>query len=492
MNQVMAYRLTKIRLLVRETKPARFALSLGKKAQGAAPPPPTTSPLCHLHVEIEDSTGAKTFGCSADRLSVRWLDKRAGRSKAYKLGKLVSLISRAKALYLEEPAFENPFEMWLTNHAKIMRLGRAADQLNLTSVFVSSLFERALIDAVCRSRDRSLLEMLATDQLGFNPQRIHSAVKANKPASYLPAQINTRIHVRHTVGFFDPLNDDDRPLDQRLNDGLPETLQEIISEYGIRYFKVKVSGNPQADYERLSRIWGLLPHAAEPVVTLDANEAFDKPSTFIEFLKRLKRDQLGLFQHIAFVEQPFPRLISLQAKSEAAIREASLLKPLIIDESDASLSSFPRAIELGYSGTSHKNCKGVFKSLANRALMLQLLEDNARLFMTAEDLQNLPIVPLHQDLLMVAILGISHCERNGHHYNRGLSMLSAADKNSVARNHRDLYRKRGAEWYLNVQQGRVHINSLFGSGFAVTDEPDWDSMVELDDWLEERYPAAKR
>jgi hypothetical protein len=71
-------------------------------------------------------------------------------------------------------------------------------------------------------------------------------------------------------------------------------------------------------------------------------------------------------------------------------------------------------------------------------------------------------------------------------------MLSAADKHSVATNHRDLYRKRGDEWYLNVQQGQVRINSLFGSGFAVTDEPDWDSMVDLEDWLEERYPGTKR
>jgi hypothetical protein len=121
--------------------------------------------------------------------------------------------------------------------------------------------------------------------------------------------------------------------------------------------------------------------------------------------------------------------------------------------------------------------------------MLQLLDDKARLFMTGEDLQNLPIVPLHQDLLMVAILGLTHCERNGHHYNRGLSMLSPADKQSVAKNHRDLYRKRDDEWYLNVQEGQVQINSLFGNGFAVADEPDWDSMTELRAWLDERYPT---
>jgi hypothetical protein len=43
--------------------------------------------------------------------------------------------------------------------------------------------------------------------------------------------------------------------------------------------------------------------------------------------------------------------------------------PMIIDESDAELTSLRRALELGYRGTSHKNCKGVFKGLANRCLV---------------------------------------------------------------------------------------------------------------------------
>ena len=484
----MAYRIKKIRLFVRETKPARLALSLGKKAQGAAPPAPTTSPLCHCHLELEDSSGNTTFGCSADRLSVRWLDKRPGREKGKKLRDLVKLLESTRALYLKQSTFDSPFAIWLKNHSKVMELGRGADQEDLTSVFASSLFERAIIDAVCRSQKLSLLEMLAGDKLGFRPSLIHTSLKSDKPNSFLPPQVSTRIHVRHTVGFFDPLDGSDRPAANRLNDGLPETLEEIISEYGIRYFKVKVSGNPEADFNRLSRVWSVLPHADEPVITLDANEAFDDPKQFVEFLKRLQKDQLGLFQHIAFVEQPFPRRISLSQTSASAIRAGNAIKPLIIDESDAGLDSFPKAIRLGYSGTSHKNCKGVFKSLANRALMLQLLDDKARLFMTGEDLQNLPIVPLHQDLLMVAILGLTHCERNGHHYNRGLSMLSGKDKQSVIKNHPDLYQRRGDEWYLKVQQGQVAINSLFRTGFGVADEPDWDSMTELRSWLDKRYP----
>ncbi|MEO2023648.1 MAG: hypothetical protein ABGX05_17635 [Pirellulaceae bacterium] len=485
----MSYLIKNIRLLVRETKPARFALSLGKKAQGAAPPPKTTSPLCHVHLELQDDQGRKTFGCSADRLSVRWLDKRPQRTKTTKLRELVTLLETARAFYLEKPSFETPFEHWLTNHARIMEKGKMQGQEDLTSTYVSSLYERALIDGVCRLAGRSLLEMLASDALGFKPSRIHPAVTQDKPAAYLPARLNAAIDIRHTVGFFDPLDETDWPASKRLNDGLPETLSEIIKTYGIRYFKVKVSGNPAADLKRLSRVWGILPHAQEPVVTLDANEAFEDPQEFVAFLKQLQRDQLGLFQHISFIEQPFPRRISLAPETGPAIQAASQLKPLVIDESDATLDAFPRAVSLGYSGTSHKNCKGIFKSLANRALMLHYLGQQKNLFMSAEDLQNLPIVPLQQDLAMVSILGITHCERNGHHYNRGLSMLSPADKASVARHHRDLYEQRGGEWYLKVRDGQVRINSLFGPGFAVRDEPDWQSMVELRKWVDQRYPA---
>ena len=42
-------------------------------------------------------------------------------------------------------------------------------------------------------------------------------------------------------------------------------------------------------------------------------------------------------------------------------------RPLIIDESDAELSSFPTAVSLGYAGVSSKLCKGLYKSILNAA-----------------------------------------------------------------------------------------------------------------------------
>ena len=66
--------------------------------------------------------------------------------------------------------------------------------------------------------------------------------------------------------------------------------------------------------------------------------------------------------------------------------------------------------------------------------------------LSGEDLQNLPVVPLHQDFTAVAVLGLEHCERNGHHYFAGLSGLSEANQQRVLDGHGDLF-SRGAEGF---------------------------------------------
>jgi hypothetical protein len=68
--------------------------------------------------------------------------------------------------------------------------------------------------------------------------------------------------------------------------------------------------------------------------------------------------------------------------------------PVIIDESDGELSSFPRARELGYTGVSSKNCKGFYKSTLNLArCSLWNRETPGRYFLSAEDLTTEPGLP---------------------------------------------------------------------------------------------------
>ena len=61
--------------------------------------------------------------------------------------------------------------------------------------------------------------------------------------------------------------------------------------------------------------------------------------------------------------------------------------------------------------------------------------------LTGEDLANLGPVALLQDLAMMALLGITHVERNGHHYYRGLSMFPEDWQEAALAAHGDLYRR---------------------------------------------------
>ena len=485
----MSYRIERIELYVRETPPGRMLFKLGKANRAADPKQERMNPLGHVRLVLRDSSGATAFGCSADRLSVRWLDKRPGRGKGLKRRELVRLIHQARHVYLKEREFDSPFQMWRTCHARIMKAGRTQKQEDLTSSFASALMERAMLDAVCRLQGKSIFEMVKQDRLGFRPAAIHKDVRDLKFAATIPARPRTRFFIRHTVGLADPLTVDDLPKQKRINDGLPETLEEYVRRDGVRYFKVKISGNPAADLKRLERIWNVLLPTEQPVITLDANESYGDLNTFAEFIKRFDNEMTGMFQHVEYIEQPLPRSLTLDPKTRRAIRIIAERKPLLIDEADGTIDAYHRAHAIGYQGTSHKNCKGFFKSLLNHALVVHYALNGGATFLSAEDLQNLPVVPLHQDFVTLGILNLEHCERNGHHYNFGLSMLSAKDKANAVKHHPDFYVKRGDEWFLNVRNGAVECASLQCPGFGVRNEPDWASMMDMQAWVKIRHPA---
>ena len=49
------------------------------------------------------------------------------------------------------------------------------------------------------------------------------------------------IEVRHTVGLVDPITAGDQKPGERVNDGLPETLEEVVGHYRGRYYKTATS-----------------------------------------------------------------------------------------------------------------------------------------------------------------------------------------------------------------------------------------------------------
>ena len=269
--------------------------------------------------------------------------------------------------------------------------------------------------------------------------------------------------------------------EERLDDGLPQSLEECLEGQGLRYFKIKIGGDPAADFERLAAIAALLDESgAEYHITLDGNEQYSDAGDLFDLLVQIERD-LGAFYHrILYVEQPMDRALSLDPALARDIRVLARKRPLLIDESDGSLDSFGRALALGYSGVSSKSCKGLVKALANYALAWQRTAAGRPCFVSAEDLTAVPVVSLHQDLAHVAALGIGHVERNGHHYVRGLDHLSATERAWCLERHGDLYRFEGQSGFLDIRAGQIAGGSLQRPGLGVEGAVDGAAMQPLE------------
>lgn len=485
----MTYRIEAIELYVRETKPGRMAFALGKQGGAGDVKEGLLNPLGHVRLVLKDSEGNETFGCAGDRLSVRWLDKRPDRTMDQKRRELVDLIYAAREIALKHREFETPFEFWESIYEEIQQAGRRTNQEDLTSALASSLMERAVIDAVCRMTGRSVFQAVKQDRLGIRPGDLYDELRDIKLSEVLPEEPRTWFFIRHTIGAADPLTASDLPDDRRVNDGLPETLEEYVKTDGLRYFKIKVSGDADKDLARLSKIWDVIVRAEQPVITLDANEAFADLKQFATFVTRFETELVGMFQHVSYIEQPLSRSLSLDPRTSSEIKKLAERKPLLIDEADGKLRAFHEAHAIGYAGTSHKNCKGVIKSLLNLALVHHFQERGEAAFLSGEDLQNLPVVPLQQDFATLGMLNLEHCERNGHHYNYGLSMLPKREKSAIARLHRDLYIEHNGEWFFKIREGAVDCESLQCPGFGVAFEPDWSSMTDMREWVRMRHPV---
>jgi len=101
----------------------------------------------------------------------------------------------------------------------------------------------------------------------------------------------------------------------------------------------------------------------------------------------------------------------------------------------------------------------------------------------------LPVLPLQQDLATVRALGITHVERNGHHYVKGLSHCSRRERQQATRLHRDLYRGGEDKAHLRIDDGLVRVASLGTPGYGGAFEPDLASMMPLEDWSFESLEA---
>lgn len=445
-------------------------------------------PLLHVRLAAVGEDGKRVEGHSADCLPPKWFDKDPAKTYRDNINDMLSAIRIGSECYLRHGASpDSVFLIWRRAHEETVARAQASGLNGLTSSFGSSLMERAAMDAACKLAGMAAFDWIREGGLGLNAEEVHSELAGRDLSASLPNAPPEHLYVRQTVGLADPIWERDIAEADQLNDGLPQSIEAWIRDAGVRYLKVKINGDLAFDLPRLGAIANLLERAAskDHAVSLDGNEVFKTVADFESWMNAAGESETlrRFWEHVLYIEQPLDRSVALSPEVASELADLRGTAPVVIDESDDHLDSFKRAAELGYRGTSVKNCKGPIKGILNKLLVDHLSRERGTPFLlTGEDLANLPVVPLQQDLATIGILGLEHAERNGHHFFHGLDHLTESERRACLSEHSSLYEPFGSSARLAIREGRIRTRSLHSSGFGACMAPDFGSMVPLADW----------
>ncbi len=430
--------------------------------------------------------GTSAIGVTAEGLPPKWFTKDPATTFEQDLPEMLESISHATDVGLE--AASDPvsfFDLWRELNRRQFEWAAARGMPSLVAGLGVALVERTVLDGLCRLTGTPLHQMLGENRLGLRIGEIYDELKGLDVRDLLPRSPLGACYVRHTIGLADALSPGELTPRERVLDGLPQDLETSIRKYRLRYFKIKLSGMPERDLPRLADLAGILDRqtGGQFFVTVDGNENF---ISFDEFKDLWDRIATGpalkeLARRTIVVEQPVHRDRALLESTREELARWSDRPPLIIDESDGAIGDVPCALDLGYAGASYKNCKGIVKGIANACLLAARRRQGRAGVLTGEDLCNLGPLPLQQDLAMMAILGIDHVERNGHHYYRGLSMFPRGWQDALLRAHDDFYALHdGGFAHLRIEGGRISLTSLNTAPFGVEPQLDVTEFAPLE------------
>ncbi|MEP9354712.1 enolase [Xanthobacter sp. KR7-65] len=423
------------------------------------------APQAFVRVEAEVEGFGRATGLAAEMMMPKWFDKNPAKSPADTVDDLRRGLIQAARVYANagsgtafglSAAARAPQSMWA------QRDGVPA----LAANFGPALLDKAVLDALLQAMKLPLAEGLKHNAMGLDG-RLTPDLSARQIDGFLrgltPAPA---VALRHTVGLLDAL------------DG-PHGLATEIAAARLAFFKIKIGGDLAADVARLEAIAAILAEAAPGyAATLDANEQYD-PDRLAELVQALARPRLRAFRdRLLYVEQPFDRRETFAAPLPSALDGLAV----IIDEADDALDSFPRAAALGYRGVSSKSCKGLYKSILNAARVSAWNAGGTRgpFLISAEDLTCQAGLGIEQDTALVAALGLTHGERNGHHYVDGFGPAPDAESRAFLAACPELYAERDGRIGLDVSRGLIPTAGLLRApGFARRAEPEWASLSPI-------------
>ena len=417
-----------------------------------------------VRVEIELEGGRRAIGAGAELLVPKWFDKRPELAPEETVNELRRSLAIARELYLAHSGLETAFGLHARRIAAQVEACAKQDIPPLAAAYGPAEIDKAILDALLRAAETNFFDGMIGNIAGIDADLSPDLADSDIVQFLAGRKRLERVAIRHTVGLDDKVEGEGGVADARENSG-------------ARYFKLKLNGDPEADAARLIRIGKELATLSYDYrVSLDANEQYADLAGLGTLMDRLDRDNAlkPIAAKLLYIEQPMPRDIT---------RESPLGKlagrDFIIDEADDSYGAFPAARALGYRGISSKSCKGVYKSVVNATRAVKWSGEAEKFFVTAEDLTCQAGLAVQQDLALGALIGVTHAERNGHHYVDGFAGTPVAEAQAFLAGHPDLYAGDGNTVRLSIHDGDLLTGSLVTPGFASSVHPDWSTLSAL-------------
>ncbi|MEO7151682.1 MAG: hypothetical protein ABIX46_08235, partial [Burkholderiaceae bacterium] len=189
----------------------------------------TECPQAYVRVRVETADGHSAWGQAAELMAPKWFDKNLALSNEDNFDQLRAVLAMAREAYLADATPASAFGHFARHH-DAHQVACAARGFNpLLASYGPALVDRAVLDALCRLQGVSFQAAVQANLPGLGAA--HPAFAAlDLPGFVVTLRPSFGIEARHTVGLVDAITAAD--LAQRVGDGLPETLEEVIATYG--------------------------------------------------------------------------------------------------------------------------------------------------------------------------------------------------------------------------------------------------------------------
>ena len=347
--------------------------------------------LLNVNCRIRTGGGREAWGFGSMSLGNAWAFPAAPQDEG--LGAMKALAEDLHKVTAACDATGHPIDLFRVLEPEYVK---AAEQVSrarslkvaipkLCTLVVASPFDAAIHDAYGKAFGRSSYDTYSASFMSRDLSHdLGPQFKGEYLDRYVPAKPRPTMPVFHSIGASDPLEPSD--VKQRIEDGLPNTLEEWIRRDGLIRFKIKLNGgNQAADFDRVIRtdriVNRVLPSRGvkDWKYLLDFNEGCPNVQYLLEFLRKVREATPSGFDRILYIEQPTAR--DLQKDRGNVMHEAAKLRPVVIDESLTDLETLLLAREMGYTGVALKACKG-----QSHAMLMAAAAQKFGMFLCVQDL----------------------------------------------------------------------------------------------------------